>query len=143
MELDFSGLNKLTRTDTSLYRPKITASEAQNSADAIQTISISEQALKRKIQAFTDTTGARNYNDIYRAAHECHRRHYPPVVDREYWRTHTGEAEAPEGEIAYWRGVYEDILQETQKQKDDPLLVDLLVAVYRDLEREYERLRRQ
>ena len=66
-------------------------------------------APERKKEAFTDHSGGRDYNKLYRVAHEYHRRHYPPVVEREYWRTHTpGLDDTPETELRYWLDIAED-----------------------------------
>ena len=101
-------------------------------------------APERKKEAFTDHSGDRDYNKLYRVAHEYHRRHYPPVVDREYWRTHTpGLDTTPETELSYWTGIATDASATSAAGGNDPLLIALLSAVGDELEREYKALREE
>lgn len=95
-----------------------------------------------KTEAFTDHTGTRNYNAAYRAAHDYHRRHSPPTVNREYWRSHTvGVDDVPPEEERYWMEAAEDIGATASAGNNDPLLTGLLSAVYEELEREYNAIR--
>ena len=98
-------------------------------------------ALERKREAFRDITGSRDYSRIYRIVYEYHKGHNPPTVDAEYWRTHRpGEDAAPDIEAEYWNKAAEDISAASAGGKD-PFLMDLLIAVYAELEREYKAAR--
>lgn len=99
---------------------------------------------ERKKETFTDHTGDRDYNSYYRAAHDFHKKHFPPVVDREYWRTHTpGEDQPPESETNYWIEAAQDVSAASASGLDDPFYIDLLAAVYDEMEREYKALREE
>lgn len=99
---------------------------------------------ERKREAFTDHSGDRDYNKLYRVAHDYHKAHTPPVVDKEYWRTHIpGEDETPEAELMYWTQAAEDISKTSAAGNNDPLLMGLLTAVYDEMEREYKAVREE
>lgn len=91
---------------------------------------------------FTDHTGARSYKRMYRLAHDFHQRHSPPSVSRGYWLTHTpGTDEQPPEEVAYWADAAQDMGQTCAAGGGDPFLGALLLAIYAELEREYEAMR--
>jgi len=97
-----------------------------------------------KREAFTDHSGSRDYNKLYRIAHNYHKAHTPPVVDIEYWRTHTpGEDDIPEAEGKYWTKAAQELGEASRSGGDDPLLIDLLGALYSELEREYNAIREE
>lgn len=99
-------------------------------------------APERKREAFTDHSGERDYNRYYRIAHDFQKAHTPPVVDREYWRTHIpGNAPMAEAEEEYWTQAAKDIGAASYSGGNDPLLMDLLIAAQNELEREYDALR--
>jgi hypothetical protein len=101
-------------------------------------------APERKREAFTDHSGGRDYNKLYRIAHEYHKRHYPPVVEREYWRTHTpGEDDTPEAELKYWTDIAEDAGKTSAAAGNDELMMSLITAVIDELEREYKAIREE
>lgn len=101
-------------------------------------------APERKREAFTDHSGGRDYNKLYRVAHEYHKRHYPPVVEVEYWRTHTpGIDDTPETELRYWTETAEDAEKTSAAGENDPLLLSFIAAVIDELEREYKALREE
>lgn len=119
-----------------------TASEPLSSSALTNTSSTPQKASERKIKPFMSVSGDRDYKAMYRAAHDFHQRNAPPVVDRDYWRTHTvGIDDTPEAEIAYWMRAAEDVSSTANAYRNDPFLTGLLVAVYEELEREYKLLR--
>jgi len=90
----------------------------------------------------TDYTGERDYNRLYRIAHDFHQRHNPPTVDREYWRIRIpGVDDTPEAELRYWEETVKDMAETASAGKGDPFLQALLTAVYEELERDYKALR--
>ena len=101
-------------------------------------------APERKKEAFTDHSGGRDYNKLYRVVHDYHRAHTPPVVELDYWRTHTpGEDDIPEAEDHYWTQAAQDIGEVSARGGNDPLLMGLLIAVYDEMEREYKAVREE
>lgn len=119
-----------------------TASEPPLASALIKPSSTPQKASQGKIEAFTDNSGTRNYKALYRAAHDYHKRHNPPIVDRAYWETHTaGEDEPPQAELDYWEEAATDVSATANAYNNDPFLIGLLVAVYEELEREYQSLR--
>lgn len=118
-----------------------TASEPPQASALNSSTPANKNAPQGKIEAFTDVSGKRNYKALYRAAHDYHKRHFPPMVDREYWRTHTaGEDEPPQVELDYWEEAVNDISATVNAYNNDPFLSGLLVAVFDELEREYQSL---
>jgi len=69
--------------------------------------------------------GGRDYRAMYRAACNFHERHHPAQLTADYW-----EAAA------------EDMTKTSNEFDNDPFLMELLLAVYEELEREYETLRK-
>ena len=169
MSLDFSAIDKIsaqasappeTRTpeagvQTSFLQAGYTVVESpENPFTAPQTSAPAksqpeppepqEAASEGKEEAFTDHTGSRDYNRLYRIAHEYHRKHSPPVVDREYWRTHTpGIDDTPEAENQYWIEAAQELGEASVSGLNDPFLMGLLCALYAELEREYKTLREE
>jgi hypothetical protein len=75
-------------------------------------------------------------------AFDFQQRHSPPFVDREYWRGKTpGLHDTPEAELRYWTETAEDAGRTSAAAGNDPFLMDLIIAIMNDLEREYKRLR--
>lgn len=63
---------------------------------------------------------------------------WPPVVNREYWKTHIPEVDDPPAEeLAYWEGVSGHMAYISADSGNDPFLVDMLTAAYKELERVY------
>lgn len=93
--------------------------------------------------AFADHTGSRDYKRLYRVAYDFHDQHNPPTVNREYWRNHEpGIDEPPAEELAYWERMAQDMGEAAAKVGgSDQLLIDLLIAVTDELEREYKAIR--
>lgn len=101
-------------------------------------------AIERKKEAFTAHSGERDYNRLYRVVHDYHKKHSPPVVDMEYWRTHTpGLDDTPEAELMYWTETAEAAGEISAAGGNDPLLMAFLAAVLDELEREYKALREE
>lgn len=101
-------------------------------------------ASESKPEAFTDHTGGRSYNQRYRMAHDYHKAHNPPVVDRAYWKTHTpGEDDIPDSEAQYWTQAAADMDSVSEAGRNDPFLIGLLSAVYAELESEYNAIREE
>lgn len=119
-----------------------TALEPPRASALIKPSTTPQRASQGKIEAFTDVSGTRNYKALYRAAHDYHKRHNPPTVDREYWRTHiAGEDVPPQVELDYWEEAATDISATANAYNNDPFLTGLLVAIYDELGREYDALR--
>lgn len=95
--------------------------------------------------AFADHSGSRDYKRLYRVAFDFHDQHNPPTVNREYWRNHEpGIDEPPAEELAYWERMAQDMGEAAAKVESgssDKLLIDLLIAVTDELEREYKAIR--
>lgn len=103
-----------------------------------------KDAPERKREAFTDHSGSRDYNRYYRIAHDYHKAHTPPVVEAEYWRTHTpGEDDIPEAEAQYWIRASAELGAASESGGNDTFLMDLLSALYAEIEREYKALREE
>lgn len=79
---------------------------------------------KGQKNAFYDVSGERNYNHMYRIAHDFHERHNPPRQDLEYW------TEAAE-----------DMAETATRGGNDPFLVDLLTMIYTELSRECDKMK--
>ena len=93
--------------------------------------------------AFADHTGSRDYKRMYRVAFDFHDQHNPPTVNREYWRNHEpGIDDPPAEELASWERLAPDMGEAAAKAGgSDQLLIDLLLAVTDELEREYKAIR--
>lgn len=169
-ELDFTALNKLSYKgfetaeaqaekdalidqgftiiedkDNPFLQAPETASAPQTAAIETATKETSatpDTALKGHPEASEKASGTRNYKAMYRAAHDYHMRHNPPVVDREYWRTHkAGVDEPPQAEEAYWSEAVIDMDSTLRAHNGDPFLKGLLFAIHDEIEREYKALR--
>lgn len=81
-----------------------------------------QTAQKRPLQPFTALDGS-NYRAAYRAVCELHERHNPPRTDVEYW-----------DEIAA------DMERTAKAYKEDPFVMDMLIAVQEELERQAKKL---
>ncbi len=114
-----------------------TPSEPPRSSGVLPPPPAPQKTTGGKSEPFTNASGTRNYKAIYRVAHDYHKRHNPPVVEREYWRTHPPGAPAPSSEVEYWNDSAEDIMNTAQANGNDAFLMALLAAVYEELEREY------
>ena len=146
-KLDFSGINKIAYKgfeDQPEERDSL-LSAGYTLVDGIdlpfdQPQQEPEPAPAPQASAFADHTGSRDYKRIYRAVFDFHDQHNPPTVNREYWRTHEpGVDEPPPEEIAYWERMAQDMGEAAAKVGgSDPLLIDLLIAVTDELEREYK-----
>lgn len=87
---------------------------------------------------FTDHTGTRSYKRMYRQAIDFHQRHAPPMIERDYWRTHTpGEDDIPAAESKYWDETTKDMIRTAAACNNDPFLMGFLMAITDELEREY------
>ena len=164
-ELDFSALNKLAyrgfetaeeqeqkdvmtaqgftlveEEENPFLQASGTASEPPQ-ASAQTKPTTPRKAAQGRAETFMSASGTRNYKALYRAAHDYHIQHAPPVVDRAYWETHTaGKDEPPQAELDYWAEAAADVSATARAFGNDPFLIGLLVAVYEELEREYQDL---
>lgn len=121
-----------------------TASEPPKTSPVKDIDSARGQASERKKTAFMSASGTRNYRTLYRVAHDYHIRHNPPTVDREYWQTHTPGEDAPSPlELEYWTEAAKDISATAEAYDNDHFLTGLLIAVYDELEREYQDLQQK
>ena len=94
--------------------------------------------------ALTDHTGGRNYKKLYRIAHDYHKSHNPPTVERDYWKDHTpGLDEPPPSELEYWKKAAEDMGAAAAQGGGDPFLTGLLIEIMNELEREYKTIREE
>lgn len=101
-------------------------------------------APERKRDTFTDHSGGRDYNRYYKIAHDYHKAHTPPVVNKDYWRTHTpGEDDIPAEEEQYWLQAAAELGVASAAGGNDPFLMDLLSSLYTEIEREYKALREE
>lgn len=162
--IDFSMIDRISAKDTAVAeeQERMSPEQAEEQASFLQAGSLAlvpplpsppeieektpqpEGASQEKRGAFTDHTGSRDYNRMYRIAHEYHRKHSPPVVDKEYWRTHTpGMDDTPAAEAQYWIRAAEDIGAASESGLNDALLMALLTAAYDELEREYKAIREE
>ena len=97
---------------------------------------------KGQKEPFTGHDESRDYKKLYRAAHDFHKSHNPPTVNRDYWRTHKpGLDDTPEEELSYWQQAAEDIGTVAASFSNDPFLIGLLVEIMEELEREYKAIR--
>lgn len=119
-----------------------TASEPPIASALIKPSTTPQKASQGKIEAFTNASGTRNYKALYRAAHDFHKVHNPPTVNRDYWKTHTpGIDDTPEDEIAYWEKAAKDVGEASAAGGNDPFLIGLLCEIMEELEREYKAIR--
>ena len=103
-----------------------------------------EPAPAPQASALCDHSGGRNYKKMYRAAFDYQARHNPPEVNREYWKSHEpGSDPPPPEELAYWERAAQDVGQTSAAGGNDPFLMDLLMAVYNEMEREYKAIREE
>lgn len=103
-----------------------------------------ESPVKKPLPPFTGADKSRNYRAMYRAACNYHEAHNPPTIDREYWKTHTpGIDDTPEAELKYWEKAAEDLVAIDEPFKNDKFFIDLIVAIYSELEKEYKAMREE
>ena len=98
---------------------------------------------ERRIEAFISSSGW-NYGAMYRAAFDYHKRHTPPPIDADYWRTHTpGSDETPPAELSYWidAGIEADRI--CKEFSGDKFMLDLMSDIYADIERQYKAAREE
>lgn len=72
-----------------------------------------------RTEPLTSIDGKRDYNPIYRATHEFHKRHTPPRLDE-----------------GYWQEVADDMQAIAKRFNSDPFVMSLLISVFDELERE-------
>ena len=85
---------------------------------------------------------SRDYKSMYRAAWNLHERHNPPIVDIEYWKSHSpGIDETPQAELDYWERAVEDIAVTAGGFSNDPFITGLLSSILEELERSYKELK--
>lgn len=82
-----------------------------------------QNAQKRQIEPFRAFDGTRDYLAMYRAVCNFYKKHSPPRLD---------DAET------YWTETAKDADDMVQQFKEDPFLNGMLLAVYEELEREFE-----
>ena len=81
-----------------------------------------------QIKPFQSIDGKSDYRAMFAAAYKFHEKHNPPEADE------TGE---PGG---YWWRVSEDMTQLAQKYNNNDFMNALLLAVFSELEREYNHI---
>ena len=79
----------------------------------------SNRAKRQPLQSL----GGRDYRALYRAACNFHERHNPAQLT-----------------ASYWDEVCEDMTETANGYDNDPFLLELLIAVYEEMEREYKQL---
>lgn len=72
-----------------------------------------------RTERLTSIDGKRDYNAMYRATHEFHKRHTPPRPDE-----------------SYWQKVADDMTAVAKRFNSDPFVISLLISVFDELERE-------
>ena len=98
----------------------------------------------RAMPPLTGIDQCRNYRAMYRAACDFHERHNPPLVEAAYWESHIpGTDDPPPSEVEYWQQTAQDVSDTARAQGNDPFLIGLIMAVYEELEREYEQMRKR
>ena len=85
-----------------------------------------QTAFKRPLKPFTALDGS-NYRAAYRAVCDFHERHNPPRLD-------------DDNGLKYWEETTDDMQAVCNAFNNDPFVIDMLVAVFGELEREYKRL---
>jgi len=141
LQAGFTIVNVPTPFDTPQEEPQKAHAAPPPSASA-ESSSAQEKRSEGAKKPFTDHTGDRDYNRLYRIAHDFHQRHNPPTVDREYWRIRIPEVDdAPEVELRYWNEAAKDMAETISAEKGDPFLQALLSSVWDELERDYKALR--
>lgn len=145
MELDFSKLDKiayrgfateeskqmkdeLVEQGFTIVEDATTPFEAPPPLQANETTGAEQSHSERKLKPFTGIVQSRNYRAMYRAACNYHEKYTPPVV---------GE----DNGLTYWAAAAEEIGTISKAFNNDPFMIDLLSAVYSELEREYKLLR--
>lgn len=93
---------------------------------AIKNTPEAQTALKRPLKPFVAINGS-NYRAAYRAVCDFHERHNPPRIDND-------------SGLEYWEAAADDMTAVAKAFHDDPFVIEMLVAVYSELEREYKRL---
>ena len=76
-------------------------------------------AARRPVSPFTGHDPTRDYRRMYRALFSFHERHSPPIDD-----------------ALYWCEVSEDMENLAEAEGNDPFMIDMLAAVFAELERE-------
>lgn len=112
---------------TEASRKPVEAGEINLTGDSMPT---EKTAQKRGKMPFMSMDGRRNIQAVYRVVYDLHKRHSPPVID-------------DEGASEYWTELGRDVIRTVNESGEDPLIMDLLVAVMKDLEREYKQARKE
>lgn len=84
----------------------------------------------RRGTPFMSMDGRRNIQAVYRIVYDIHKRHSPPVID-------------DDGASEYWADLGREVTKTVRDFDSDPFIMDLLVAVMKDLEREYKKARQE
>lgn len=122
--------------------PFLQAAEKGSEPLPSSTSTAPKRSSDRKAEALARASDGSDYKKLYRVAHDYHQRHNPPIVDREYWQTHTlGVDDSPPAELEYWDEAARDIAETASAYGNDPFLTGLLTAVYGELEREFISIR--
>ena len=100
---------------------------APGGAQAINNTPEAQNAQKRPLKPFTALDGS-NYRAAYRAVCEFHERHNPPRLD-------------DDGGENYWNTVTEDMGEIAERFNQDPFIIEMLIAVFGELERQFKLLR--
>ena len=136
MQLDFSGLRELAYRGCSNEHEReqrdraieqgFTVVEAAETPfngrhdwDVEKPAPAPEKPSTRRTEPLTSIDGKRDYNPIYRATHEFHKRHTPPRLDE-----------------GYWQEVADDMQAIAKRFNSDPFVMSLLISVFDELERE-------
>lgn len=124
---------------------RMPAERAQTPAEGLERLkegdytTSKDGASQGKTEAFTGSIGGRDYNAIYRAVYDFHKRHNPPTIDRDYWRAHTpGEDEAPPADLTYWEQAALDMGEVSGRFGGDDFVDSLLCVIHDELVRKYK-----
>ena len=144
-KLDFSGINKIAYKhfeDKPGERDSLLQAGFTIVEDVELPFSAEPEASAPQPTGFTDHTGKVDYEALYKAAYDFHKRNSPPVVDLEYWKDHMpGKDERPEKETAYLDRVSQEISSMVSEFHNAPLAWGMCHAIMRELEREYKEIR--
>lgn len=136
-KLDFSGLNRIAYQGFEEQEERDSLLQAGYTVVTGEPIPFPNSQDSPQPSAAHQDQEARDYRGIYRAAYEYHQRHRP-TINREYWKKHKpGEDEPPAEDLDFWQAAAQDL---SRCAGDDPFLQALLIAVYDEIWREYQRM---
>lgn len=104
------------------------AGKAEATGESIPT---EKNAQNRRKSPFMSADGRRDLTAVYRAVFDFHKRNSPPVLD------------APTADYDYWAEVGKDFWKTSREFNSDPFVMDMLLSIMKDLEREYSKAKQE